>query len=92
MCKAFGSSLSGPTLQWYTNLPNNSIDSFTQLTDTFVKQFASSRKLEKQSDDLYTIIQRPGEDLCRTFQQRKSTDPALQSGDCHLRLQKRLQV
>ncbi|KAK3193134.1 hypothetical protein Dsin_024444 [Dipteronia sinensis] len=47
MCKAFGSSLSGPALQWYTNLPNNSISSFTQLTDTFVEQFASSRKLEK---------------------------------------------
>ena len=63
MCKAFGSSLSGPALQWYTNLPNNSINSFVQLTDTFVKQFASSRKLEKMSDDLYTISQRQGENL-----------------------------
>ncbi|KAK0593431.1 hypothetical protein LWI29_036512 [Acer saccharum] len=66
MCKAFGSSLSGPALQWYTNLPNNSIDSFAHLTDTFVEQFASSCKLEKQSDDLYTITQRPGENL-RTY-------------------------
>ncbi|KAK0606072.1 hypothetical protein LWI29_033882 [Acer saccharum] len=63
MCKAFRSSLSGPALQWYTNLPNNSIDSFAQLTDTFVEQFASSRKLEKLSDDLYTITQRTGENL-----------------------------
>ncbi|KAK0595541.1 hypothetical protein LWI29_007683 [Acer saccharum] len=63
MCKAFGSSLSGPALQWYTNLPNNSIDSFAQLTDTFVEQFASSCKLEKLSDDLYTITQRTGENL-----------------------------
>ncbi|KAK0592545.1 hypothetical protein LWI29_021084 [Acer saccharum] len=63
MCKAFGSSLSGLALQWYTNLPNNSIDSFAQLTDTFVEQFASSRKLEKLSDDLYTITQRTGENL-----------------------------
>ncbi|KAK0575202.1 hypothetical protein LWI29_035397 [Acer saccharum] len=63
MCKAFGSSLSGPALQWYTNLPNNSIDSFAQLTDTFVEQFASSSKLEKLSDDLYTITQRTGENL-----------------------------
>ncbi|KAL5785004.1 hypothetical protein ACOSQ2_007396 [Xanthoceras sorbifolium] len=55
MCKGFGSSLVRPALQWYTNLPNISINSFAQLTDTFVKQFASSRKLEKQSDDLYTI-------------------------------------
>ncbi|KAK0571671.1 hypothetical protein LWI29_019749 [Acer saccharum] len=63
MCKAFGSSLSGPALQWYTNLPNNSIDSFAQLTDTFMEQFASSRKLEKLSNDLYTITQRTGENL-----------------------------
>jgi len=63
MCKAFGSSLSGPALQWYTNLPNNSINSFAQLTDTFVEQFASSRKLEKQSDDLYTITQKCDENL-----------------------------
>ncbi|KAI9198799.1 hypothetical protein LWI28_022378 [Acer negundo] len=60
MCKAFGSSLSGPALLWYTSLPNNSIDYFAQLTDTFVEQFASSRKLEKLSDDLYTITQRTG--------------------------------
>ena len=37
MCKSFGSNLQCPALQWYTNLPNNSISSFTQLTDTFVE-------------------------------------------------------
>ena len=47
ICKAFKSNLNGPALQWYTNLPNNFINSFAQLTDTFVEQFASSRKLEK---------------------------------------------
>ncbi|KAK0570879.1 hypothetical protein LWI29_007901 [Acer saccharum] len=49
MCKAFGSSLNGPALQY-----------------TFVEQFASNHKLEKQSDDLYTITQRLGENL-RTY-------------------------
>ncbi|KAL5773452.1 hypothetical protein ACOSP7_013041 [Xanthoceras sorbifolium] len=57
MCKGFGSSLVGPALQWYTNLPRNFIASFAQLNDTFVEQFASSRKLEKQLDHLYTINQ-----------------------------------
>ena len=28
MCKSFGSSLQGPALQWYMNLPKNSISSF----------------------------------------------------------------
>ncbi|XP_057808892.1 uncharacterized protein LOC131023369 [Salvia miltiorrhiza] len=63
MCKGFGSSLIGPALQWYTNLPNNSIRSFAQLTDVFVQQYASSRKLEKISEDLYVIVQRHGEPL-----------------------------
>ncbi|KAK3182807.1 hypothetical protein Dsin_030093 [Dipteronia sinensis] len=55
MCKGFGMSLMGLALQWYTNLPNVSISLFAQLTDTLVEQFASSRKLEKQSEDLYSI-------------------------------------
>ncbi|XP_031267808.1 uncharacterized protein LOC116126246 [Pistacia vera] len=63
MYKSFGSSLSGPALQWSTNLLNRSIDSFTQLTDTFVEQFASSKKLEKLSADLYRIYQKMGEPL-----------------------------
>lgn len=63
MCKGFGSSLVGPALQWYTNLSNNSIASFAQLTDIFVEQFASSRKLEKLSDDLYRVRQRRDESL-----------------------------
>ena len=53
MCKNFGSSLMGPALQWYTNLPNNFISSFTQLKDAFVGQFVGSKKLEKLSGDLY---------------------------------------
>ena len=57
MCKGFGSSLIEPALQWYTNLPNNSIYSFAQLTDTFVEQFANSRKPERDSQHLKTIRQ-----------------------------------
>ena len=57
MCKSFGSSLQGIALQWYTNLANNSISSFAQLTNTFVEQFASSKKLEKLLGDLYLIQQ-----------------------------------
>ncbi|KAL5545388.1 hypothetical protein UlMin_005075 [Ulmus minor] len=63
MCKSFGSNLMGPVLQWYTNIPNNSISSFAQLTDTFVEQFASSKKLEKLSGDLYSVQQRHGKPL-----------------------------
>ena len=55
MCKSFVSSLMGPALQWYINLPNNSISSFTQLMDTFVEKFSSSKKLEKLLGDLYRM-------------------------------------
>ncbi|KAF2531224.1 hypothetical protein F2Q70_00030006 [Brassica cretica] len=56
MCKGFGSTLIGPALQWYINLPTRSISSFAGLRDKFVEQFASSRSLEKTSDGLYEIL------------------------------------
>ncbi|OVA16491.1 hypothetical protein BVC80_8489g5 [Macleaya cordata] len=79
MCKGFGSSLIGPTMQWYTNLTNNSISSFAQLTDIFVEHFASNRKLEKHSDDLYRIKQKKGErlrDYVGRFNREKVTIPS----------------
>ncbi|XP_056847442.1 uncharacterized protein LOC130498105 [Raphanus sativus] len=63
MCKGFGSTLTGPALQWYINLPTKSIKSFAALSDKFVEQFASSRDLEKNSDDLYEILRHRNEPL-----------------------------
>ncbi|XP_056846187.1 uncharacterized protein LOC130497427 [Raphanus sativus] len=63
MCKGFGSTLTGPALQWYTNLPTKSIKSFAALSDKFMEQFASSRDLEKNSDDLYEILQHRNDPL-----------------------------
>ena len=63
MSKSFGSSLIGPALQCFTNLPNNSISSFAQLTNTFVEHFPSSKKLEKLSGDFYHIQQCRSEPL-----------------------------
>ncbi|KAF3509001.1 hypothetical protein F2Q69_00006441 [Brassica cretica] len=63
MCKEFGSTLTGPALQWYINLPSRSIASFAVFSDKFVEQFASSRNLEKTSDSLYEILQHQMEPL-----------------------------
>jgi len=63
MCKGFGSSLIRLALQWYTNLPNNSIFSFTQLIDTSVEQFANSRKPKRDLKLLNTIKQGSRESL-----------------------------
>ncbi|CAA7046921.1 unnamed protein product [Microthlaspi erraticum] len=79
MCKGFGSSLTGPALQWFTNLPNASIDSFASLTDRFVEQFASSRNIERTADDLYEVIQKRGEplrDYVGRFNKEKVSIPA----------------
>ena len=51
--KSFRSSLMVPTLQWYTNLPNNFISSFALLTDTFVKQSLVGRNW-KSSQETFT--------------------------------------
>ncbi|KAF3497496.1 hypothetical protein DY000_02052896 [Brassica cretica] len=59
MCKGFSSTLTGPALQWYINLPSRSISSFATLSDKFMEQFASSRDLEKTSDRLYEILRHP---------------------------------
>ncbi|KAF3511592.1 hypothetical protein F2Q69_00006461 [Brassica cretica] len=72
ICKGFGSTLTGPTLQWYINLPTRSIASFAILSDKFVEQFASSRDLEKTSDGLYEILQHRAEAL---FNQEKVSIP-----------------
>ncbi|XP_074304408.1 uncharacterized protein LOC141639114 [Silene latifolia] len=58
MCKGFGSTLSGAALQWFVNLPNESISSFAGLGNISNQQFASSRKPDKSSSDLYRIVQR----------------------------------
>lgn len=63
MCKGFSSSLTGPALQWLTNLPNTSIESIVSLTDRFVEKFARSRNLENTIDDLYEV-QTKEESLC----------------------------
>ena len=63
MCKGFGSTLAGPALQWFVNLPNGSIETFADLVNTFNLQFASSRVFEKTTSDLYRIVQRHRESL-----------------------------
>ena len=63
MCKGFGSTLTGPALQWFVGLPNGSIETFADLVDAFNLQFASSRVFEKTTSDLYKIVQRYREPL-----------------------------
>ena len=63
MCKGFGSTLTGPALQWFVSLQNGTIASFVDLVDAFNLQFASSRRFEKTTSDLYRVIQKHRESL-----------------------------
>ena len=63
ICKGFSSSLKGPALDWYVNLPSGSVNSFADLITKFNTQFATSRKLEKKTSDLFRVIKRHGETL-----------------------------
>ncbi|KAJ9544306.1 hypothetical protein OSB04_024013 [Centaurea solstitialis] len=63
MCKSFGSTLTGAALQWLINLKPKSIESFAELVNQFTRQFASSRKMEKQTSDLYYVVQKTGETI-----------------------------
>uniref|UniRef100_A0A0D3AU41 Retrotransposon gag domain-containing protein n=2 Tax=Brassica oleracea var. oleracea TaxID=109376 RepID=A0A0D3AU41_BRAOL len=78
MCKGFGSTLTGPPLQWYINLPSRFIASYDILSDKLVEKFASSRGLEKTSDSLYEILQHRAEPLrsyIARFNQEKASIP-----------------
>ncbi|KAI3757912.1 hypothetical protein L6452_05456 [Arctium lappa] len=58
MCKSFGATLTGAALQWLINLKPKTIGSFAELVNQFTQQFASSRKMEKQTSDLYYVVQK----------------------------------
>ncbi|KAJ9542772.1 hypothetical protein OSB04_029278 [Centaurea solstitialis] len=63
MCKSFGSTLIGAALQWLIILKPKSIGSFAELVNQFTRQFASSRKMEKKTTDLYYVVQKTGETI-----------------------------
>ncbi|KAI3719984.1 hypothetical protein L6452_20891 [Arctium lappa] len=63
MCKSFGATLTGAALQWLINLKPKTIGSFAELVNQFSQQFASSRKMEKQTSDLYYVVQKNGESI-----------------------------
>ncbi|XP_074351506.1 uncharacterized protein LOC141690622 [Apium graveolens] len=76
MCKGFGTTLSGPALQWFINLSNRSTKTFFNLEDAFNMHFASSREFEKTTSDLYKIVQRHRaslHDYLRRFNREKVT-------------------
>ena len=56
-CKLFGITLGEHARTWYINLPKGSIESFVELRETFLAQFASSEHIWRPTEILHKIIQ-----------------------------------
>ena len=72
-CKAFTTTLKGPTLAWFNRLPPSSISSFTELSIAFVSHFIRARTYRKPSYHLLTIKQSSQESL-RSYVHRFNTE------------------
>nr|KYP66941.1 hypothetical protein KK1_013252 [Cajanus cajan] len=69
LCRVFPTSLKGVALNWYTQLPPESIDSFGTLVWRFTAQYATSRPHHVTSAALASLRQNDDEPL-RTFMER----------------------
>ncbi|XP_056684185.1 uncharacterized protein [Spinacia oleracea] len=69
MFKSFGATLTGTTLEWLINITPGSVACLADLINAFYQQFASSHQLEKQTSDLYRLVQAPTELVRNYFSQ-----------------------
>ncbi|XP_059629676.1 uncharacterized protein LOC132272569 [Cornus florida] len=63
MCKCFPTSLAGPALNWFKNLPRGSVDSFRSLCDRFIGQYYGNKRPAKDISSLFTMKQHDDERL-----------------------------
>lgn len=61
--KVFTSSLIGSALLWFNRLPQRSMASFAKLVELFINQFFTSNKQQRQTKDLFSVIQQKGESI-----------------------------
>ena len=62
-CRVFAGTLKETASQWYTQLPENHIESWDQYSQEFSRQFGSHRRIPKDPSSLISIVQRQGEGL-----------------------------
>ena len=66
MCRAFPTTLKGPTQVWFNKIPSNSVSSFNKLSKLFVNNFIGGQRHKSSSFSLLTIEQGENESL-RSF-------------------------
>lgn len=69
LVKTFGEKLTKGALTWYSLFPENSINSFAELVDSFMKVHSGAQKVEKRMEDIFKIKQGDSE-LLRDFVDR----------------------
>ncbi|XP_070015783.1 uncharacterized protein [Nicotiana sylvestris] len=69
LVKKFGETLAKGALTWYSLLPENSINSFAELADSFIKAHLGAQKVEKIMENIFKIKQGDSE-LLREFMDR----------------------
>ncbi|XP_013673588.2 uncharacterized protein LOC106377920 [Brassica napus] len=62
-CCFFAENLTGAAFEWFTGLEENSIDNFTQLVSTFLKQYSVFIETRVTEADLWNLKQAPSEPL-----------------------------
>ncbi|WZZ51363.1 uncharacterized protein LOC125585930 [Brassica napus] len=62
-CCFFAENLTGAALEWFAGLEENSIDNFTQLVSTFLKQYSVFIETRVTKADLWNLKQAPFEPL-----------------------------
>ncbi|XP_026378103.1 uncharacterized protein LOC113272492 [Papaver somniferum] len=55
LCRYFPSSLKVSTLSWFGNLPPNSIDSYIQLTERFLRTYMYNKAVNAGMDKLFSL-------------------------------------
>ena len=63
LCRSFPTTLKGATREWFTKLPTSSIDSFEQLSNSFLRHFIGGQCPKRPVDYLLTIRQGEKETL-----------------------------
>ena len=55
MCRAFPTTLKGPTRVWFSKLPPNTVSSFEELSKLFVNNFIGGQRHKRSLSSLLTI-------------------------------------
>ena len=63
LCRSFPITLKGAGWEWFNKLPTSSIDTFEQLSGSFVCHFVGGQRPKRTADHLLTIKQREKETL-----------------------------